>query len=86
MKKMIRMAAIGSVVGGLTTSWVAPKAISWYFTPPIQQAINCQAPIDWALRKLQLAQLFGTLAGAVIFLVLALTIFKGKEENSGETI
>jgi len=86
MKKTIRMVAIGSVLGGLATSWLAPKAIAWYFTPPIEMALNCKVPIEWALHKLQLAQLFGTLGGAVLFLVLSLTVFKGKEETSVESI
>lgn len=86
MKKIVRMVAIGSVFGGLATTWLAPKVIAWYFTPPIEMAINCKVPIEWALRKLQIAQLFGTLGGAALFLVLALTLFKGKDESSAETI
>lgn len=81
MKKTIRMAAIGSILGGIATSWLAPKAIAWYFTPPIEMALNCKAPIEWALHKLQLAQLFGTVAGAILFVLLSLTIFKEKTDT-----
>ena len=81
MKKTIRMAAIGSILGGITTSWLAPKAIAWYFTPPIEMALNCKAPIEWALHKLQLAQLFGTAAGAILFVLLSFTIFKEKTDT-----
>ena len=81
MKKTIRMAAIGSILGGITTSWLAPKAIAWYFTPPIEMALNCKAPIEWALHKLQLAQLFGTVAGAILFVLLSFTIFKEKTDT-----
>ncbi len=84
MKKLIRMAAIGSVFGGITTSWLAPKAIAWYFKPPIDTPVSCAVPIEWALHKLQLAQLLGTLGGAILFLVLALTIFKEKAAVLGE--
>ena len=81
MKKTIRMAAIGSILGGIATSWLAPKAIAWYFTPPIEMALNCKAPIEWALHKLQLAQLFGNDAGAILFVLLSLTIFKEKTDT-----
>jgi len=73
MKKYLRLAAIGCVVGGLATSWLAPKVIAWYFNPPIEMAINCKIPIEWALRKLQLAQLVGTIVGGVCFALFGLT-------------
>jgi hypothetical protein len=80
MKNGARWLAIGCVLGGIVTSWLAPKAIAWYFTPPIEMALNCKAPIEWALHKLQMAQLFGTLAGGIVFFMLGLTVFK--EKNS----
>jgi hypothetical protein len=86
MKAMVRMATVGSVVGGLMTSWLAPKAIAWYFKPPVEMPVNCTIPIEWALHKLQLAQLFGTIGGGVIFLLLSLMFFKGKGENLPETL
>ena len=86
MKAMVRMAAVGSVVGGLMTSWLAPKAIAWYFKPPVEMPVNCTIPIEWALHKLQLAQLFGTIGGGVLFLLLSLIFFKGKGENLPETL
>lgn len=81
MKKLLRLAAIGCILGGIAASWLAPKAIAWYFTPPIEMALNCKAPIEWALHKLQLAQLFGTLAGGFLSAVIGMTLFKQKEEN-----
>lgn len=79
MKKTLRLAAIGCIVGGIATSWLAPKAIAWYFTPPIEMAINCKAPIEWALHKLQLAQLFGTLIGGLAFALLGGTVLREKK-------
>jgi hypothetical protein len=48
--------------------------------------VNCTIPIEWALHKLQLAQLFGTIGGGVLFLLLSLMFFKGKGENLPETL
>lgn len=81
MKNGVRWLTIGCVLGGIATSWLAPKAIAWYFTPPIEMALNCKTPIEWALHKLQLAQLFGTLTGGILFLILGLTVFKGNNSE-----
>ena len=81
MKKILGLAAVGSVLGGIASSWLAPKAIAWYFNPPIEMALNCKGPIEWAFHKLQIAQLVGTLGGGVLFAILALTVFRTQEES-----
>ena len=62
----------GALVGELLFSWIAPKVIAWWFNPPVQFGINCVEPIQWALKRLQWAQLVGLLAGAISGLVLYL--------------
>jgi hypothetical protein len=81
MKKTLRLAAIGCLLGGIATTWLAPKAIAWYFTPPIEMAINCKVPIEWALHKLQMAQLIGTVGGGILFAGLGFTAFKSKSKE-----
>jgi hypothetical protein len=52
-------------------TWIAPRMIAWYFRPPVQPgACDCTAPIEWALSKYQLAQVFGLLGGAGLGLIL----------------
>lgn len=55
-------------------SWFAPKAIAWYFDPPVNIGINCRAATEWSMNRLQKAQGFGFICGAVFGLVLWLTL------------
>lgn len=55
----------GALIGGSLSSWLAPKAIAWYFDPPAGFGVSCKQPIEWALQKLQIAQLAGTGIGAL---------------------
>jgi hypothetical protein len=65
-KTAMSLTGAGALCGGLVSTWLAPKAISWYFMPPAQMAFNCSEPIAWALGKLQVAQAFGIIAGGVM--------------------
>ncbi|HYX32331.1 MAG TPA: hypothetical protein VE954_04405 [Oligoflexus sp.] len=69
-KTAMSLTGAGALCGGLISTWLAPKAISWYFMPPAQMGFNCAEPISWALAKLQVAQAFGIIAGAVAGAVL----------------
>ncbi len=71
----------GAFVGGVTTTWLAPKVIAWYFNPPAQFGFNCVAPIEWALTRLQWAQAIGTVAGAVLGLMLYLAFAKRRQQE-----
>lgn len=72
---------IGAGFGGMTASWIAPKAISWYFNPPAGFGVSCQAPIDWALQRLQWAQLGGSVIGAAVGLAAYFAI---RRKNTDE--
>lgn len=59
------------LLGSFLMTWIAPKVIAWYFEPPAQPgAFSCKAPIEWALSRYQLAQIYGSLGGAALGLVL----------------
>jgi hypothetical protein len=45
--------------------------IAWYFNPPVEMGgFSCTAPIAWALKRLQWAQLWGVIVGGVLGLVM----------------
>lgn len=73
-KTAMSLTGAGALCGGLVSTWLAPKLISWYFMPPAQMGFNCAEPISWALGKLQVAQalgiILGAVAGAVLYFVL----------------
>ena len=60
----------GAFVSTVLTTWLAPRMIKWYFSPPVDTGINCSAPIAWALSRLQWAQFWGVIVGVAVGLVV----------------
>jgi len=79
-KSMWRWTIAFSVVGVLFATWIAPKTIAWYFEPPAALGISCKPSIEWALAKLQYAQIVGLLIGAGSGLILKF-IFRKRNPN-----
>ena len=74
-KSALWLTVVGSLIGAVLSTWLAPKMIAWYFTPPAQMGFNCVDPIQWALGKLQVAQAFGILLGAALGLAACFGLF-----------
>jgi hypothetical protein len=71
MQRALYFALGGALVGIALTTWLAPGMIAWYFNPPVETGgFSCSAPIAWALRRLQAAQLWGIGVGGVLGLVV----------------
>ena len=70
----------GALLGCLLATWLAPKVIAWYFNPPAEMGFNCVVPIQWALKRFQIAQLVGAGLGALIALLLYFAIGKRRRE------
>jgi hypothetical protein len=77
-KRALWLTVVGALVGALLSTWVAPKMIAWYWTPPAQMGITCVEPINWALNKLQIAQAVGIGLGAVAGIAAFFAWFKKK--------
>ena len=77
-KVFIRATTFGALLGGLLATWIAPRAIAWYFDPPIQMGFTCKEPIEWALHRLQMAQLGGIVVGGLAALFLYFTLRKSR--------
>ena len=71
MKHAVYFALGGAILGAALTAWLAPGVIAWYFNPPVEMgSFSCTAPIAWALKRLQWAQLWGVAVGGVLGLVV----------------
>jgi hypothetical protein len=71
MKHALYFALGGALIGIALTTWLAPGMITWYFKPPVEMGgFSCTAPIQWALRRLQGAQLWGVVVGGILGLVM----------------
>lgn len=79
--RVLNIVAVGGLLGGVLTSWLAPKAIAWYFDPPVDIGINCRAATEWSMQNLQRAQFIGLMAGAALSLFLAFYMEKRRAKN-----
>jgi hypothetical protein len=67
MKHAVYSTLGGAILGAALTAWLAPGVIAWYFNPPVEMgSFSCTAPIGWALKRLQWAQLWGVVVGGVL--------------------
>ncbi len=76
------LVVVGSLIGAVLSTWLAPKMIAWYFTPPAQMGFNCVEPIQWALGKLQTAQFVGIVVGAAGGFAIYFGLFRKKAAAS----
>ncbi|MBI4405348.1 MAG: hypothetical protein HY537_14385 [Deltaproteobacteria bacterium] len=81
MKRFIWSLMVGAGLGTGIAAWIAPKFIAWYFEPPAQYGISCKAPIEWALHRLLLAQIWGAVIGAACAIVITFLVFRRKNSH-----
>jgi len=78
MKRVTVSALISAIVFGLLATWLGPKMISYWYTPPVPAgaaaAFNCTEAVNWAMNKLVLTQLIGSVIGLVVGMVLGILI------------
>ena len=69
MRRVTIAALISAVIFGILSTWLGPKMISYWYSPPVPagaaSAFNCTDAVNWAMHKLVLTQLIGTLIGLV---------------------
>ena len=71
MKLAVYFALGGAIIGAVLAAWLAPGMIAWYFNPPVEMGgFSCTVPIQWALKRLQWAQLWGVIVGGILGLVV----------------
>jgi hypothetical protein len=80
LNRFISWILFGCLAGGALTAWIAPKAIIWYFTPPVPTGLDCRAPISWSLQRFVLTLAIGALIGGAFGAALA--IARGRRGNA----
>ena len=74
MKRVTISSLVCALIFGLLATWLGPKMISYWYTPPVPagaaSAFNCTDAVNWAMNKLVLTQLVGTVIGVVVGIVL----------------
>jgi tellurite resistance protein TehA-like permease len=81
MKRVTISSLVCALIFGLLATWLGPKMISYWYTPPVPagaaSAFNCTDAVNWAMNKLVLTQLIGSLIGIVVGIVLGI-VMRGK--------
>jgi hypothetical protein len=76
MKRVTISSLIFALVFGLLATWLGPRMISYWYSPPVAagaaSAFNCTEAVNWAMNKLVLTQLIGTGIGIAVGLVLGI--------------
>ena len=80
-KRVFQLALLIGLIGAVLVSWVAPKAIAWYFDPPVNIGVNCRQAVEWSMSRLQTAQLAGFLVGLLAGLAIAWRILKASNKD-----
>lgn len=75
-KFVMIMILLGALICVSLVSMYFPKMISWYFEPPMPMGVSCTSSIRWAIEKLQMAQLYAVLVGAVLGFLIGLKFKK----------
>ena len=74
MRRALWFAPITALVFFLLGSWLGPKGISYWFTPPVLAGapvtFSCTPSIDWAMTHLLIVQMSATLAGLIAGVLL----------------
>jgi len=70
MKRVSVSALVCALIFGLLATWLGPKLISYWYSPPVAAgaaaAFNCTEAVDWAMHKLVLTQILGTVIGLAV--------------------
>lgn len=86
MKRYWNPIVFGGLAGSMLVSWIAPKAIAWYFDPPVNIGVNCREATVWSMQNLQRAQFVGLLVGAAIAVVIVFVRSKANKVSTEQKI
>jgi hypothetical protein len=82
MRRVSISALVCALLFGILSSWLGPKMIAYWYAPPVPSgaasAFNCTDAVAWAMNKLVLTQIIGSLGGAVIGVVIGILLARRK--------
>ena len=81
MKRLTTSALICALIFGLLATWLGPKMIAYWYAPPVAAgaaaAFNCTEAVNWAMNKLVLTQLIGSVIGFAVGMIVGI-VMRGK--------
>jgi hypothetical protein len=75
VRRILTWTFAGALVGIIITTWVGPRVLTWWFTPPAGVMLtNASEAVRWGMDRLVHAQIISLLVGAIIGLVLGMAV------------
>jgi len=70
----------GALVGIILTTWLGPRVLTWWFTPPAGVMLtNASEAVRWGMDRLVSAQLVSLIVGAAIGLIAGMLLRRREE-------
>jgi hypothetical protein len=80
MKRVSIAALVCGMIFGVLSTWLGPKMIAYWYAPPVPagaaSAFNCTDAVNWAMHKLVLTQIIGTLIGLLAGAIIAALVVR----------
>lgn len=71
---------VGALVGIILTTWLGPRVLTWWFTPPAGVMLtNASEAVRWGMDRLVNAQLVSLVVGAGLGLVAGVLLRRKTE-------
>src|SRR5256714_9520016 len=78
MKRVTISSLVCALIFGLLATWLGPRMISYWYSPPVPagaaSAFNCTDAVNWAMNKLVLTQVVGSLIGLAVGLIVGIVM------------
>ncbi len=81
LSKVINVIFLGGFLGAVAMTWLAPKIIEMFLTPPVSFGVNCEPAAVYSMQKLILCQIIGIIFGSLLFLILKMKFFNNTKED-----
>lgn len=76
MPKLLNLSLICAFLLAGVATWVSPRLLAWYASPPVAIGVTCDPAMRWAMEKMMIGQVVGALAGALVGFILYLKFKK----------
>ncbi|WP_257462819.1 hypothetical protein [Archangium lipolyticum] len=88
LKTLLTFILAGAFLGLASASWLGPQFLTWYNTAPLGAQTVCDLPkvIQGVTADLLRYQLYGTLTGAGVFLILGIlfVVARSKKQKQAQ--
>jgi F0F1-type ATP synthase assembly protein I len=79
VRRVLTSICVGALVGIILTTWLGPRILTWWFTPPAGVMLtNASEAVRWGMDRLVHAQVISLLIGALLGLVAGVLLFRRK--------